>query len=404
MISRLTTVILLTATFLPTVVGAADAPRIASTASTEGLQRVVAQELWRAGGEDDETNFFGVTTDAVTGPDGMIYLLDSQLATVHVYEADGTFVGNIGREGDGPGEFRFPTGLVRLPDGRLAVTQGMGGRIVVVDEDGTPDSSITPGDAAAGGFQTFFDIKSRGERLVLCGASMAIGEDGMSETRYLSSYDRAAEAFDVVYWEQAGERDMSRPKFVEKDEYFAGDRYDIDDEGRVYVADRRDAYAVSVYAADGGLERVIELPDHAAHVRTAAERDAVTSGMVIMTENGRVEIENIVEDTDPAITSLFIDDDGLLWIADSRSERHEGVFRRYDVFAPDGAWLREVDLVIPGDNSEDGLLPLGDGRFVHVIGMESSAESMRAGFGHEGEQDDEDSGLDDPLEVVCYGI
>jgi hypothetical protein len=401
---RITTATLLALCLLSTLASAADAPRITQTAPAEGLLTVEARELWRAGGEDDEENFFGVTTDAETGPDGRVYLLDNQLSTVHVYEADGTFVGQIGREGEGPGEFRYPTGFARLADGALAVTQGMGGRIVVIEEDGTPRTSLIPGDAAAGGFQTFFDIRTRGPHMVLCAAGMVFGEEGMNETRHLSAYDAAKESFGTRYWEQTGVRDMSKPRFIEKDEYFAQNRYDVDDEGRVYVAEKRNAYEISVYSPDGGLERVIALPDHVPHVRTSEEKDAVTSGMVIMTENGRLEIENVVEDADPAISSLFLDDDGLLWVADSRAERHDGVFRRYGVFTTDGRWLRDVDLVIPGDNAEDGLLPLGDGRFIHVVGMVNSAEAMGMGLHGGDDEDDESDGGEDPLEVICYTI
>ncbi len=383
-------------------------PHVRSTSSIEGAQLVELQELWRAGGADDEENFFGVPTEAVAGPDGRVYLLDTQLATIHIYESDGTFAGTVGRDGDGPGEFRFPTGMVRLPGQRLAVTAGMGGKIVVVNEDGTPSASITPGDEAAGGFQSFFDVKARGEHLVLCGAQMAFADGGMKERRYLASYDAATEGFATTYWELSGVRDMSKPKFIEKDEYFAANRYDVDAEGRVYVADNRDAYSVSVYGPDGGLERVIERPDYAPHVRTDDEKADVTSGMVIMTGNGRLEIENVVEDAAPAIDSLFLDDDGLLWVMDGHAERHEGVYRRYDVFAADGAWLRTVDIVLPGNNEEDGLMPLGDGRFLHVIGLSGAAEAMQAGVnarhGGDGAVAGDDLGEGDPLEVICYRL
>ena len=383
-------------------------PTIRSTEPAEGVQVVELQQQWRAGGADDEENFFGVPTDAVAGPDGRVFLLDTQLATIHIYEADGTFAGTVGRDGDGPGEFRFPTGMVLLPGQRLAVTAGMGGKIIVVNEDGTPAASLAPGDEAAGGFQSFFDVKARGEHLVLCGVQMAFGDEGMTEHRYLASYDAATNDFATTYWELSGVRDMSKPKFIEKDEYFAADRYDVDAEGRVYVADNRDAYTVSVYGPDGELERVIERPDYRPYMRTEAEKADVTSGMVIMTGNGRLEIENVVEDTAPAIDSLFLDDDGLLWIMDGHANRHEGVYRRYDVFGADGAWLRTVDIVLPGDNEEDGLMPLGDGRFLHIIGLSGAAEAMQAGVnarhGGDGAVAGDDLGEGDPLEVICYRL
>lgn len=119
-----------------------DVPRALNTEPAEGVVRIEPTEQWRAGGLDDESNFFGVVYRAAAGDDGNIYLLDMQLATVHVYDADGAFIGTLGREGDGPGEFRFPSNLLLLPDGRIGVTVGMGG----TDGDGTDEDDGT-GDA-----------------------------------------------------------------------------------------------------------------------------------------------------------------------------------------------------------------------------------------------------------------
>ncbi len=47
----------------------------------EGLKVLGLTELWRAGGEDDEI-FFGRIGAVHTGPEGDIYLLDSQLAEI----------------------------------------------------------------------------------------------------------------------------------------------------------------------------------------------------------------------------------------------------------------------------------------------------------------------------------
>lgn len=50
------------------------------------------------------------------GSDGGIYVLDSRLHTLRVFSSTGEFVRQIGREGDGPGEFRFPYLLAAAGD------------------------------------------------------------------------------------------------------------------------------------------------------------------------------------------------------------------------------------------------------------------------------------------------
>ena len=68
-----------------------------------------------------------------------IYVIDSQVPVVRVYDMDGLHLLDIGREGDGPGEFRRPEALTVHPaDGRLFVRDGGSGRINIYSPDGEP--------------------------------------------------------------------------------------------------------------------------------------------------------------------------------------------------------------------------------------------------------------------------
>ena len=58
-----------------------------------------------------------------TGPEGDIYLLDQQLTEVKVFSRAGDYLRTIGREGEGPGEFRRPGDMFLLPDGNVGVLQ-----------------------------------------------------------------------------------------------------------------------------------------------------------------------------------------------------------------------------------------------------------------------------------------
>ncbi len=376
-------------------------PHIMNDAPAEGAQRVDLVERWRAGGEDDVV-FFGVIRDAAPGPDGQVYLLDGQLSEVQVYDADGKHLGTLGREGDGPGEFRRPAAVVPLPGGRVGVTVGQPGRIITLEADGTPGPSIRPAIGGEGGFGMLVDVLTRGDRMVACGMQFSPGEEGMTELRYLSICDMDGNELHRL-WEITGTRDFSKPKFVEKDEYFAMGRFAVDSAGRVYVAMDYDRYAVSVFAPDGTLERVIERPDYQGRMRSKEEKEEVTSGMRIVANGRTLELENVVEDRDQAIESLFVDGEDRLWVRDSHSEEHAGVFRRYDVFDADGAWLRSVDLVLPGDQEEDGLFPLGDGRFAQIRGLQGAQAAMFADV-EGGSDDEEDLGDAEPLEVVLWSL
>ncbi|MDE2795312.1 MAG: 6-bladed beta-propeller [Gemmatimonadota bacterium] len=80
------------------------------------------EELYRIGslsGQDWE-QFGDVSTVAFDGA-GRLYVLDGQVERIFLVDGGGTLVRQVGREGDGPGEFRDITGMVAMEDGRLVV-------------------------------------------------------------------------------------------------------------------------------------------------------------------------------------------------------------------------------------------------------------------------------------------
>ena len=63
----------------------------------------------RIGGED--TLWFGSVTDVAVLPDGRFAVFDRMEKQILLFDAAGSLVRRIGREGDGPGEFRAPWAL-----------------------------------------------------------------------------------------------------------------------------------------------------------------------------------------------------------------------------------------------------------------------------------------------------
>lgn len=77
---------------------------------------------------------------AVSGG-GVLYVLDPQVPVVRSYDSAGTYLGDIGRAGEGPGEYRAPDGLAILPGGRLLVRDPRNMRINVYAPDGASAGS-----------------------------------------------------------------------------------------------------------------------------------------------------------------------------------------------------------------------------------------------------------------------
>ncbi len=83
----------------------------------------------------DEAYLFGEII-AVTRTDDRIYVLDRQVPTVRVYDSEGEHLMDIGRYGQGPGEFVYPTSVGIHPvSGEVLVRNGQNGRINLYDPE-----------------------------------------------------------------------------------------------------------------------------------------------------------------------------------------------------------------------------------------------------------------------------
>ena len=88
-----------------------------------------------------EYSFTEVNSLAVA-ESGTVYVDDAHESSIREFGADGKFVRWIGREGEGPGEFRSIAGVSILPDGRLAAWDRGNRRITVFGTDGEYEEAI----------------------------------------------------------------------------------------------------------------------------------------------------------------------------------------------------------------------------------------------------------------------
>jgi hypothetical protein len=86
---------------------------------------------------------FGAVGAIAVDADGGVYVFDGQVPALRYYGADGRFVRQLGREGEGPGEYKdMALGLaIRRGDGRVVMRDPRNGRLNVYDPDGSPSDS-----------------------------------------------------------------------------------------------------------------------------------------------------------------------------------------------------------------------------------------------------------------------
>lgn len=116
---------------------------------------LVLQEEMRIGGLfGDEPYTFGYVSTLAPAPDGSLYVGDSQVPIIRRYDSDGVYLGDVGRGGQGPGEYRGFDGLAVLSDGRLTVWDSGNARMSFFDPTGEFQESF-PVRNGIGGWRGF---------------------------------------------------------------------------------------------------------------------------------------------------------------------------------------------------------------------------------------------------------
>jgi len=368
---------------------------------SQGVETLELEELWRVGGEDDDT-VLGVVVHALTDDEGKVYLLDMQLSQVIVISPEGEMIGTLSRQGEGPGEVNRPSDMVTMPDGSLGLLQTFPGKLIKVNRDDTPAGEIVfGGDPTAGGIAVVIDVNYVGGNLVVAGIEVKQGETQAQQHRrsYLASYGEDG-VRKTVYWDKIQVLDFSNLKVREADQYnIFPRRWDISTEGDVYAAVARDEFVVNVYAPDGTLKRVIE-KEFTNRKRTTEEMEFYQQLVALQTRQlPGADVQ--LSDTPEAIQSIDVWHDGTIWVTDSRGafEQPEGIMATYEVFSPEGHYLKSVQVECDADGRDDGLIPVGRDRMILIRGLLPAIMGMQTGGALA--SDDEEAA---PMEVVCYQI
>ena len=211
-------------------------------------------EDWRRGG-DDEDVVFGLIYDVVRDIHGISYLLDSQLHLVHVLSPKGEYLRSIGREGEGPGEFRDPSAIMLFSDGMICVLQYMPARAVFLTSEGEA-AGEHPLPRGPDGSHVFLNGGTlANDQLVLYLGQFIREETSFGLKTLFVRVDGVGEVV-TTYWELLQEQDLSKITFDEKTD--GPVVWTASPAGRLYVNNDWDTYAVEVFAADGSPEYVIE--------------------------------------------------------------------------------------------------------------------------------------------------
>ena len=360
---------------------------------------VELNELWRIGGDtDDEDEFFGVIGRIMTDDKGNVLLLDGQLAQVKIFSKNGEFIRDIGHEGEGPGEFRRPTGMFLTSDGNVGVLQIAPGKIVLLTPEGEPAGEYPLPTTEDGGYLMLLGGQSGNNNVVLALGKNAFSDGRFDTDRYLASVDLEGNEI-ARYHSETRSIDFAHPSLDETMWDTFDRRWTVGWDGRVYAATQYLGYKIHVWNIDGSLDRIIEV-DHPRRKRTQEEKDLVESIYSLFLRqipNSELKLNDYSKD----IEAMYSREDGSLWVLSSEGSHDppEGAIGIFDVFDSSGRYVHQVTLKGEGDPLTDGYYFVGDRLYV-VTDLLQAALSLQAG-GESFQIGDEEP---DPMAVICYEL
>jgi len=83
-----------------------------------------------------EPGSFSLPTNVAVDGEGDVYVTDTFNNRVQIFDADGEFISQFGKNGDGPGQFERPKGIAVDGDGHIWVVDAAQDRVKVFDREG----------------------------------------------------------------------------------------------------------------------------------------------------------------------------------------------------------------------------------------------------------------------------
>jgi len=283
---------------------------------------------------------------------GRAYVMDWGDTNIKVYGSDGRFLRTIGRQGQGPGEFGSPTFFALLSDGRICLLDGAQRRVSILTADGQYLSSFL-----VEGFHR--DIAVDGQDRLYLGKWAAVKEpDQLSgefqEVPYVTSiFATDATGKTIVHLlDLFGESVAMKGAGGGVVGMVGGGTmvvWNVDRHGRIFGGSNENL-GLSVYGPDG-------------KIRLTFGRDFTPL------KNPRFKGMAGQKKTMPALgRTVVFDGEGNLWLELTKEEKQKEYV--YDVFSPDGLYLKQVRI-------EQRIAQFFDGKVYSLLRPEEGYPSVK---------------------------
>jgi hypothetical protein len=340
-------------------------------ADTSGWRIVEERVIAPAEGSEGElSGTRGLAADAA----GNVYVMQSEPTRIAVFGPDGNWQRDIGREGDGPGEFR--NGMLGIVGDTLFVQDPNNTRLTTFKTDG---SFIATYPSQCCWFTSRLPVLADGRVMIMGpppagsneearGAFFLTRMDGVVTDTLMMPVDRPDESGD--YWEVMRRSGQNTSVSIINIPMKANDQAEIRPDGMV-VRGRNDSYRLVMGNDYADTVRVIVSSAPSLSVTDAQRDSAYQATLDDVDEDWRDAFAEVAKLSDipgswPLWTRMTVDRENNLGVA---LPGDRGPYTKLQVFNPDGVLLGDVpavnapifngfwtrDRIYVGDEDENGL-------------------------------------------------
>lgn len=326
--------------------------------------------------ENEETGvFFGEIEDVVVSDSGEVFVLDSQLTEIKVYSSGGILDRTLGREGDGPAEFRASGFLSFFPDNSLGVVSKIIGKVKRLNSsNGNPLGEFRVQNIH-GQIQLLGKIRTTSmpdHHSAVIAVITEMNSGGMWRWRkYLGMLYFNGD--DSILTPEKPIREVGEAHGQDREEedyYTLWDPWTIDSLGRIVMAPYWGKYLLEYYSIEGNLLQSVKLPfEH--RERTPFEKQRLLSFGWGGTSPEAYGVEIIPAETEPVVRRIHPQTNGSCWIETSRTSKlKSGLFMEFDIISPDGALSARALVFGSGNKEVDRIFFCPNDRIIVVHGAE----------------------------------
>jgi len=269
----------------------------------------------------------GLPTEAAFTPDGNVAVLDLKKHAITLFSTDGSFIEQIGQEGEGPGDLTRPSGFGICPEGSILISDAIG--ISRFDPSYNFYERITLENTVR--IISVFDDGS------IFGNDMRyVSSDG--ELMIVASYGKWNSNIEQVveYYETRIPASVLQPSGDGKIHESDIRHYCVaSSSGRAFFTEKtREEFTITGYEADGSEYLQIHDDNYLRVRRTDSEIQYLVNRQqsywsTIFGSSVSSQFDYVPDPYRPAIGEIFVDHEERLWV--QLGYFHEMVFRVYDM-------------------------------------------------------------------------